>query len=246
MIEKVNYSSFPSDEFYTFANGTLNIVNAKKETLVFLVPFAGKLSKNLSRYQDALMRDAKNPFTKPVAASDQTLDSSFKAFRTYTVAAGYRKTEGWAMAANKLKAVIRNYGWRASAFGYKAQIAAMSNMVKEIKDKYMNEVTLLNALDWFNDWDTDLTSFIDLFNESMAQAPSDEPTLKETRPALSKSLRNMFSMVNLTMEDDDSAELAALAASINELIVKSLATVKAAGTREENTKTDEEDLPQGE
>lgn len=246
MIESLNFSLFPSEEFFTFAKESLTLADASKNSLTFLASHVTKVSNNLTLFQGALMRDAKNPYTPLLASSDSLLHSSFMGFKTYLEAMQFRKNEDYKYSSKKLEDVIRFYGWRASSKGYKFQISAMTNARKEINDKYLAEVATCKAEEWFAEWDADLTAFDNLYSESIKNAPNGGPTLKETRDALTKSLRNLYSRINLALDEEPSAEIIALVTSINGLIVSSLTTVKAANTRDENNKNDNGENPAGE
>lgn len=239
MIQTLNFRIFPSDEFFTFGSGVVNLVNGKLSDLPALTSRANKLNSSIVPYQQALMRESKNPYTEKLAIADKLLDASFVAFRTYVDAGCYRNVETWSTAALQLREVIRNYDWSAQSLGYKAQIAAMVNMVKAIKEHHSDLVTVINGDDWFTAYDENLEAFVALYNESSEKVATNEVTLKETRPVLTDALRKLFSRIDLLQEDEPSTAVDELVASINELIVRSLSTVKAAATREEHSKDNE-------
>jgi len=239
MINSLNFSLFPSDEFFTFAKGTLTIVETKKDQIPGLVPFFYKTSDTFVLYQSALEREKKNPYTVLVAGSDTTRDSGFWAFRTYVEAASYRLIPSWAAAATKILDVIHRHGWTAYGFGYKAETAAITNIISEIRNKCADELALIGATDWLNELEAAQQAFDAVFHQSVTAAPKGEPTIWEVRPQLTTSLKSLFSMISLMNSGTPSDDLASLETSLNELILRSLSTVKAAGTRAENAKKDD-------
>jgi len=73
-------------------------------------------------------------------------------------------------------------------------------------------------------------------NALQLASESNEPTVAETRPGLTVSIKALFQIVSLQEISAPSADVAALISSLNELITTSLSTVKATGTRAENNK----------
>jgi len=65
---------------------------------------------------------------------------------------------------------------------------------------------------------------------------NNEPTVAESRPELVAALKALFQIISLQEISAPSEDVTSLIASINELIVNSLSTVKASGTRAENAK----------
>ena len=239
MINSFNFSLFPSDELFTFTKRTLTIVEPNLEHTPGLVPFFAKTSQTFALYQSALEREKKNPFTLLLSGKDGKRDTRFLGFRTYVEAASYRDIPEWNAAAEKILEVIRRHGWTAYGFGYKAETAAITNIISEIRNKFAEELALIGATDWLNELDEAQIDFDAATHQSVIEAPTGEPTIWEARPILTNSLRSLFSMISLQNSGTPSEELTILEAALNELIVRSLATVKAANTRVENKKKDD-------
>jgi hypothetical protein len=239
MIASVNFALFPSDELFTFTKRALTIVETKKDQIPGLEPFYAKTSETFALYQRALERETKNPFTLLLAAKDAVRDSAFMGFRTYIEAASYRAIPGWTDAANKILEIIRRHGWSAAVFGYKAETAAITNIISEVRNKCADELALIGANDWLNELEAAELDFDAVAHQSVNEAPAGEPTIVGVRPALTNSLRSLFSMIALLNSSTPSDTLTALETALSELIVRSLATVKAAGTRAENQKKDD-------
>jgi hypothetical protein len=236
MINSLNFSLFPSDEFYTFSNGAVTIVEEKKDQTPALLPFIDNSTQLVVSYQSALERERKNPFTLLLAEKDAVRDSAFMAFRTYTEAAGYRNMEGWHNAASKVLEVIRRHGWSAASMGYKAETAALEGAISELKLKCADEISLMGSTEWLDEVDAAQKDFADVAHQSVINAPIGVPTLIDVRPALTQSLRALFSMISLLQSNTPSDALKAIETALNELIIRSLSTVKAADTRAGNQK----------
>ncbi len=241
MINSLNFSLFPSDELLTFAKGALALVEPRKNGSPVIIPFFDRALEQQNNFIIAFEREIKNPFTKQLAVADQKLDFSFLAFRSYIEAISYRVTmPDMAESAGKILEVIRKHGWSAASMGYKAEAATITNLISELQDKYTNELHLISAIDWLREMEATLQAFEELVKQQVTNSSVSEPTLSRVRPELVRSLKALFSIISLTQEAIPADELATLEALLNELIVRSLATVKAAGTRAENKKKEEE------
>jgi len=236
MINSVNYSVFPADELFTFVRASLKLVDEKKSEVPSLVPFYDKANVHLVAYQAAMEREKKNPYTTVLAGKDGIRDGAFFAFRTFIEAAGYRQKEGWSAASSRIMEIIRRQGYSAAKLGYKAESAVLTNIVAEVREKCQAELTLTTATEWLDELDTAQLDFDTTFKQSIQAGSANEPTVWEVRPALVHSVKAVFSMIALIHANTPDPVLAELEASLNELIVRSLSTLKAAGTRNENQK----------
>lgn len=239
MIISINFSLFPSDELFTFSKGVLTIVDEKKEQATALIPFFDKAAQALELYQSSLERERKNPFTLILAEKNGQRDDAFMAFRSYTKAASYRKNADWNTAASKILEVIRHHAWSATGLGYKAETAALTNIISEVRNKYGSEVTLIGAADWLDELDAAEKAFDTVFHQSIIATPTDEPGIWDIRPLLTNSLKALLSMISLLHSNAPEPVLATLETSLNELIVRSLATVKASNTRADHRKKED-------
>lgn len=236
MIQSINYSLFPSDEFFTFAKAAIAIVELRKDLIPGVQPFYAKTVESLTEYQSALERERKSPFTKLLAEKDAARDAAFMAFRTLAEAAGYRAKPGWPAASSKIVEIIRRQGWSAASLGYKAETAAITSIISEVKTKCAEELTLIKASDWLDELEAAQQAFEVVAHESVTATPAEGPTIWQVRPQLTNAVKSLFAMISLLQSATPTPELAATETAINELITRSLATVKAADTRAENKK----------
>jgi hypothetical protein len=241
MITSVNLSLFPSNELLTFVKGTISLVESKKMQLPAIYPFLDNVILKCNNYQGALERELKNPLIKLQSARDHVRSDDFVAYRDYCQSAETRRKPGWAEAAGRLLAVIRKHGWSAQTMGYKAKTAAITKIVSETRTKYQGDVILINADEWLRDLEMSETDFEEVIKQ--VASTNHEPVVVETRPELMAALRALFQTVSLQQIAAPSAELDALTTQLNEFIVTSLTSVKAAGTRAENLKNAAETKP---
>lgn len=238
MINSFSYSLIPSDELFTFSNRAIVIAEPLRPLVPALVPFLDRATRSKANFQVALERESKNPMTPVVAARDQECDAAFLAFRTYTEACSLRKAEGWKEAAEKIMELIRSYGWTVYGLGYKAQAAAETSLISELKSKCAAGMDTIGATTpWFVEFEAAKIALDTALQQSITEAPKGLPTIVDTRPALINELKALFSMISLLNSNDDASdELKRVVALLNELITTSLATVKASGTRAANAK----------
>jgi hypothetical protein len=236
MISSVNFSLFPSDELFTFTKGALTIVEEKRSKIPMLVPFLDKANQQFSLYQNALERAKKNPYTPQLSEKDAFRNASFMVLRTHSEAMSYRNKVGWSAAATKILDVIRRHGWSATSMGYKAKSAAINNITSELRGKYATEVTFLNAEEFLAELEADQKAFEVTSHQSVKSAPTNELTIWDTRPPLTNSLKSLFTFISLLNSSAPTRDLTDIESVLSELIVRSLATVKAADTRSESPK----------
>lgn len=237
MITSVNYSLFPGDELLTFGLRAINAVDAKKLQLPSVVPYLNNTSVKCSAFKSALERELKNPVTKVQAAKAKVCDDAFIAFRKYSESASARRKEGWSDAANSLLSVIHKHGWSAQLLGYKAKSGVLNNIISEIRTKYPAELALIAGGELLDEVNDALIDFEVTAKQVVEVAASNnEPTVVETRPELVVALRSMFQFIGLQQIAAPGDDLTALIATLNELIVSSLSSLKASDTRTENSK----------
>lgn len=237
MITHVNLSLFSSNELLTLAKGTNSIADAKKTKLTVIVPFLTNAVQKTINFQSALERESKNPLTKKQSGDDNKRNLSFLAYRDYCQSAESRRKEGWTFAAGKILNVIHKHGWSAQLMGYKAKTAAITKMTSEIREKYPNELMLINAGEWLQELEADELDFENTAQEVVKVASaSHEPVVADTRPEVIDALKALYQTVTLQQIAAPSADLDELTAQLNELISTSLATVRASDTRAENIK----------
>jgi hypothetical protein len=241
MIDSMNLKLVPSDELLTFAQRSVGIFSGILKTGHPLLSFFNKASVALDNYNKAMEREIKNPFTKLLVSGDFTRDNYFYAFRFYIEAFSYRMDNGYAEAANKILDIIHKHGWTAPSMSYKAQTAAVTMIIDEIKTKCMAEIKLLNADEWFKMVVSSQDSFEALQKESIKNSSNNGPTILETRPILIKTIKDLFKMTDLKLtEEPDSTEYKAYVNAINELISITMSTARANATRLANKKKKEE------
>ena len=237
MITNVNYSLLPGDELLTFGLRAINAVDAKKLQLPSVVPYLNNASVKCSGFKSAQERESKNPVTKLQEAKAGVCNDTFIAMRKYFESASARRKEGWSVAAESLLSVIRKHGWSAQHLGYKAKSGVLNNIVSEIRTKYPAELALIAGGELLDEVNDALVDFEATAHQVVEVAASNnEPTVAETRPELEGALRAMFQFIGLQQIAAPSDDLTALIATLNELIVTSLSTVKASDTRAENNK----------
>jgi hypothetical protein len=239
MTDSLNLALLQSNEFLTFAQRAVGIFsNNETNTKFGLAPFVIRATNAYNSFNKAFERESKNPFTNDLALADAERDTAFIGFRNYMVACSHRNTSGWNEAAGRILEIIRKHGWRAAAFGYKAETAALTNVIDEVKTKCASDLTLLSATEWFAQLETAQTAFEQVQNASINRDTSNQgPTIRDTRPVLTHALRALLSITDLQFSaTPDDAILKTYVNALNELIGVTMTSVRANATRQENEK----------
>ncbi|MEI8274262.1 MAG: DUF6261 family protein [Paludibacter sp.] len=159
------------------------------------------------------------------------------ALRKQAESASTRQKAGVAEAANTIIDVIRKYGWSVQILGQKTRLTQLDGLIAELKTKHSAEVATIGATELLEELEQAQADYLEAdTNVVRSENNSSDPTVTETRQPLTESLKQMFQIISLQEVSAPSASVSALIASLNELIITSLATVKASDTRTENAK----------
>ena len=233
MKSTINYSLLRSNELFTFTQRIIELLDGADLTGSGIDILLEKLKEAFGKFSDAFERDSKDPYTVKLAAMDAVRDTSFYGFRTYIEACVQRTEEGWHDAAVKILDVVRKHGWNATSMGYKAETAAIENITSELREKCVDEITLLSAGDWLTGLENAQKKFEDMVQEKVKQ-PKDNPTLTQTRPDVVSTLKSLLSLLYLQGMVQESEELQSLTGSVNELIGITMTSARANASRSAN------------
>ena len=236
----LNYGLFSNAELLSFCQTSLQITDESTLQTLALLPFIQKGKQDLEIYEQVYEKNQKSQFTDLLAEKDAIRDESFLAFRSSVEAASHSKNADIRNSAEKILEVIRRHGWSAASFGYKASTAAFSSIVAEINTSFSSDLALINCTPFLAELYADEKEFEKTFKNSISTTSADEPTLTDTRRNLVNSIKGLFSMIVLLQATQPSSELAKYEQDLSQLIIQSLATVKAANTRTSNAKKAEE------
>jgi hypothetical protein len=239
MTESLNAKMLQSNELLTFGQRVIGVFTSNDTNSKYgLDPFVTRAISAYNNFNKAFERESKNPFTDDLALADAERDASFVGFRNYIVACSLRNSSGWNTAANRILDIIRKHGWSAASFGYKAETAALTNVIDEVKTKCTADLTLLSATEWFAQLETAQTAFEQVQNASINRDTSNEgPTIRDTRPVLTQALRALLSITDLQFSaTPDDAILKTYMNALNELILVTMTSVRANATRQQNDK----------
>jgi len=145
MIQKTNFSLFPSEELYSFSKKAVILVDEKRPSIPAVEPFLSNTKLRLEDFKSALDREAKNPLVKirTQKATDQI--DAFMALRKQAESASTRKRPGVPEAAQIIIDVIRKYGWTIQTFGQKVRLTQLEGLITELRSKYQAEVATIGA-----------------------------------------------------------------------------------------------------
>lgn len=236
MLTSVNFSLFPGNELLTFATRSIKAAEAKKQQLPVLAPFLEKATACCSEFSSAMERETKNPLTKLLLEKNEALNNAFVAFRSYAESSAARSKVGWSAAAESVLNVIRKHGWSAMHMGYKAKMGVITNIIAELRTKYVTELALIGGNELLDELSDALHDFEATAKQQVEVASTNnEPLIIETRPKLTSALRALFQIIGLQEIASPGEVVNDLINELNTLIVSSISTVRATDTRA-NTK----------
>jgi len=239
MIQKTNFSLFPSEELYSFSKKSLILVDEKQMAIPAVEPFLSNTKIRLEEFKSALDREEKNPLIKIRTQETTYQINAFMALRKQAESASTRKKVGVPEAAHIIIEAIRKYGWSIQALGQKARLTQLDGLIAELKTKHQAEVAAIGATELLEELELAQADYLVAdTNVVRSENNSSDPTVSETRQPLIESIRQLFQIISLQEVSAPSTIVTALIASLNELITTSLATVKATYTRAENAKKD--------
>ena len=242
MIKSVNFSLFSSKNLLTFAQRVLRIFNSIASENEVINSLFVKVKAAYDNFSSAFERDTKSAYTEILDSKDTIRDEAFLALRCYLEACSHRAAEGWNEAANKILDIIRKHGWSTQLLSYKTETASIDNILNETNNKCSKEVILLSASEWFSELATTQADFEGVRDDSVTDTSDDGPTIKETRPTLQQTLRDLMNMTDLLYKSSGEEAMLISINALNELITLTMSTARASATRSENQKA--EDVPE--
>ena len=237
MIDSMNVTLLQSDDLLTFGQRSVGIFSEVPKEKHALSSFVSKALVAEENYSKAFERESKNPYTPKLFEKDFVRDNRFYGFRYYVESFSFHPDVQIAEASNKILDIIRKHGWTAPSLSYKAQTAAVTKIISELKSKCWPEIDLVNAKDWFGFMETSQNDFEAVQKESVQNTKNNGPTLLETRSVMVKCIKDLFKMADLKLtEEPNSEEYKAYVSAINELISITMTTARANATRQANKK----------
>lgn len=241
MLESLNFQIIGSDQLLTFGKSITGLFKDYKPNDTFaLYPFVKRAINTYDDYSKAYEREIVNPYTVKLLNCDKLRDAGFLGLKSYFESWSYSEEIEKQKAANTLLAVIEKHGSGAAYFGYKAETAALTKIINEVKGYCMKELQLIDGVSRFNLLVTRQAEFEEMQKSSVTRPPSGLPLLIEVRPKLVEALRKLMNIVDYqSTENPTDAKLAGYVKAINELIVLTMTTARAAETRNEKKKKEE-------
>jgi hypothetical protein len=232
MQNSLNYSFFTGSELYAFARALLKIVDSSKLTDGLLKTLLVKLETVFASFSKGFERDANDPLTSEAAQKDALRDQYYSGMKGYVRSFLKSPDETKAAAAEKLVAVIRKYGWKAESYSYDTETTAITKCVEEMTTSYSDEVALLGLPDmWLAPLSEAQAAFEAVQSQRVENGAVDVPTISRYRTPLRKALATFIETLDTFAENSDDTTLQGYAAAIDELIGRTMATLKASASR---------------
>lgn len=193
-----------------------------------------QLTASYAQFSQGFQRNATDPFTKLVDDKDLGRDKRWSSLKNYIKSYITSDVDAEVVAADRLLAVIRKYGWTAERFSYTEESTAIVGLVAELNDKFQPEMTLLNASSHVSKLDLAQKAFEEAQNQQVEGNSIEEPTLTAFRKPMIDLLKMMFQSIDTELKMAPTDALKAISAKIDVLIVDAMAIARARITRREN------------
>lgn len=232
MKNSLNYSFFTGSALYAFVRALLMIVDSSKLTDGLLKTLLVKLETVFASFSKGFERDANDPLTSEAAQKDLLRDQYYSGMKGYIRSFLKSPDTAKAAAAEKLVAVVRKYGWKAESYSYDMETTSITKCVEEMTTTYSAEVALLGLSDmWITPLSQAQAAFETIQNQRVENGAVDVPTISMYRTPLRKALATFVETLATFAENSDDATLQGYVAAIDELIGRTMATLKASANR---------------
>lgn len=235
MKNQLNFSFFSGAELYAFVRALLKIVDSTKLSTGVLHSLAVKLETIYQSFSKGVEYDPKDPLRPKAVAADDKRDEYFNGMKTYIHSFLNSPDEATRNAGQVLEGVIRKYGWSAQKYSYDEETTAIAKCVEEMNAYYAAELALLNLpAMWLTPLAEAQAAFEAVQEERIQNGALELPTVSKFRRPLRLAITKLVETLEIFAEETDEAALKTYAAEVDELIGETMATLRAAKSRENN------------
>lgn len=238
MKNRLNFSLLNGSALYTFGRSFIDLFDLTNMPDGSLKILLNRLVNFLGYFGKGFERENADPNTKIIDQMDALRDQFYNGLKYFVKSFTYSDVDEVSEAAIRIMDVIRRYGFNANNMGYNDQTTATTSFVSEINEKYLSDITLLNATNWFNKLSTAEAQFEESVKNRITEGAVEVPSITRYRPDVVKTLRNVFHCIDSDYEASHDETLKIYIDQIDELISLTMASAKAAATRRANQKAE--------
>jgi hypothetical protein len=204
---KIPLSRLTNDQLYTLGNRLKELFKAIDAVVLGIVLYVTLFLEKFDIYSKSYEKQTAT--AKKVAEKDALRDNFFLALRSHLK--NFRRHE----SAEKRKKALRLYqllnkdGSLIYEESYSIQSASMVTTIKVIEAKYLADIELLNASEWYQFMKSAQEEFEKTISEVNEKASEDKliESATKTRVQLESAMRKLFAFLPLHQEMTESSEL---------------------------------------
>jgi hypothetical protein len=239
MKNKLNFSYFTGNSLFAFVRALLKIIDSSKFPDGLLKALLVKVESIYAYFSKGVEYDSKDPLTISAIEKDTLRDKYYNGMKNFIKSFLNSPDQQKALAAEKLVAVIKKYGWDAARYSFDKETTAITKCIEDMITNHPREVTALALME---SWITPLTEAQEAFEmvqlQRVENGATDVPTVSQYRTPLRKAVRILIETLDTTASNSNDETIKGYAEQVDELIGRTMATLKSSASRSDNDDTD--------
>ena len=169
MIELMPFYQLRADEYFTFAERVLEIVNNNASETSTIHTLKTNLQAAKEKLDANLVKNTTKLETQKVKEMDHLRDDCFVALRDYIKACNRRAKDDWKAPSQLLINTIKNYGWTLYTENHSVESSKIKNLISDLETEanLMAAVATLQAAEWLDELKNAQTGFEAAVGERM-------------------------------------------------------------------------------
>ena len=219
MLNSLNLSQFKSYDLYELAKIALQLFDDCNSLQPTLSPLIEGVRDSLNSFEETYQRHVISNFMDRKTLQASRRDEAYIAFNLFVEASCHRLSAEKTDLAHRLLSVMQKHVWTPRIDGYQEKTKCLPALIRELKEKCMDIIEDLGALEWFEELVKAQSDFEAISEEKKINALK-EISVRETRPILEDSLRSLFSVVDRLYQSTPEEELGKVIYSLNQIVKK--------------------------
>jgi hypothetical protein len=195
LINSIRFSRLRAEAHYQFLLVFINLVDTFHAVRDLVAILINEFREALSREEAAIDFERKSPVTKRLGEADRRIDKAVIGMKSIVNANLYSSNPAAVDAAQVLDDRFHSFG-NIGQRPYEEESTAVQILVRELRQKYVQEVAVLGLETWVNDLDAAEQLFTQLFVERNAElAYRPRESLREIRRETGNIYFKMIALV---------------------------------------------------
>ncbi|MDR3267962.1 MAG: DUF6261 family protein [Tannerella sp.] len=195
LINSVRFSRLRAEAHYQFLLVFINLVDTFHAVRDLVAILIDRFRELLAREEFAIDFERKSPITKKLGDADHRIDKALTGMRSIINANLYSSNTAEVDAAQVLEVRFHTFG-NIRQKPYEEESTAVQILVRELQQKYVQEVVTLGLVNWLNELGSAEQLFTQLFVERNAElANRPKESLREIRREIEDVYSKMIALV---------------------------------------------------